>query len=252
MIPFKIADKDVQIPGSWQDTRVGHYLELCKADTIDQKLRAISGFKNWAEVKDEEKAKLFPHLSWMIEEPAIKANACPALVWVEDDAVPIYFTNIGNGTWLQKREAQRALHKATSGGGTIEGCMVELLAIYLYPQVTGKPYRTAEAIELRDRILNSRFIPMFEYFLYLQTELTRIIERDIKYLSRNPDAKQTLAGVSRLERFKDWYSIDDLSGNDLLKQEAVLDMEYDVIFFKLWRDLERNEYTERLKKAYKQ
>lgn len=60
-----------------------------------------------------------------------------------------------------------------------------------------------------------------------------------------------VAKIDKLDVFKEVNTIDALAGGDILKWEKVVNLEYELVFVKLYKSKLEAEYQERLSKVLK-
>lgn len=235
-IPFKIDGRKVSCPSSWDEVSVASAIKLKTAKTLSEIFRALTGFGMPVE-EFQVRNQIFPFITFVSDPIDFDKIPVPEfiLTW---DSVYEPLKNLGHGTFGQKIAAQKIISKAFKGNPKtvdVTGFMVELLAVYM--------------TNLRcEQIEQLPFIKAYPVFDHYCNEIVRLVARDKKYLESKPDSELTLAGVEKLSKFGEMRIIDQLAGGDLKGYDAILKMEYDVIFQKLWYVKEQHDLQERLQK----
>lgn len=235
-IRFRVKEGDVEssveCPASWDEITVAQYLRLKTASTLVEVFGALTGRHHYDGISEDIlERNVFPYLTYIADKPDFENLPIP----------PDYLgmpKNLGHGTFGQKLRAQKIIHKAFKGGKAdkvdVTEFMVELLAVYCCDD---KP---------NFNILNIPFVQAYPLFNHYCNEILRLVKRDKQYLDRKPDADLTLAGINSLDKFGEMKIIDSLAGGDSLKYNEVLALEYDVVFKKLWYNVELEEFRKRL------
>lgn len=171
MVPFKIGDISFELPSSYGELTLGQFDQLKKADgKLISELAILSG----VDKKILEQSKDLD-IDW---------NAKNALSFFEDPfdcdqyIVPDYITiggkryktpgGIGINTFGQKLSLQQEISKTELAGGSEVDIYPFVIALYMQPAVTGKPYDSDEVDKLIPEIMNCKLAeawPLAGFFL---------------------------------------------------------------------------------------
>jgi len=231
MITFKINNQKIECPITWDEITVEQYIKLKDAKNVSEVFKALTGFDLYISEEQLER-DFFPFLTFIADRPDF--DSLPLTEYIQGASAPL--KNLGHGTFGQKIAAQKIISKAFKGQSKVDvtSFMVDVLEVYI-------------KIE-KNKINSLKFIQAYPYFNHICKEILRLVKRDKQYLEQKPDSELTLAGVERLSKFGEMRIIDQLAGGDLLKYEKIIEIEYDVIFKKLWYIAEQGAFRERLHK----
>jgi hypothetical protein len=73
-------------------------------------------------------------------------------------------------------------------------------------------------------------IPVYQYII---NQFNVLVTKEKKELSSKPTSEQTRAGISMFDSLGMFNTIDALAGGDILKHEAIYNLDYNTIFLKL-------------------
>jgi len=141
-----------------------------------------------------------------------------------DDFPPAEIFDIKRKTYGQKIEA----HEALKADNTLKG-LQRIVEIY-YPE-TNVPAMRLDAV-----------LPIY---LSIVDQLTNILKVEQSTLHKAPTFEQTAAGIEEFEKLGYFSQIDDLAGGDPLKYDAILQLEYSVVYYKLLKNKISATFTER-------
>ena len=249
MIPLKIGDSIVNIKSSYHELSYDEFQALLKEDTIYQKLSCISDaeeevFKN---IKEED---ILPFIEWLADE--IKPDKDIQSIMVEDKIIDMP-KDIKYLSFGQYRIAKGLVSEMSSTEKGFEEINFELLEVILRPVYEGVYIYIHDELKTKNfinKLKQVSYVELLSVFMRIVENMIQLINRESKFLYRKPDPKHILAGVDKLGIFGDAYTIDKLTGNDITKINELMNMEYEEVFMKMWRDVYMNDYEKRLEKIY--
>lgn len=183
----------------------------------------------WGELPFWKMSKLKDHndspntlVKFLLDCPhEIEASAAlPLLTWLSEPLELEAFEpsneigDIRRKTWGQKLEAVEALKHDS----TVQG-IANVVKIY--------SEKDCEQLTLNE------LVPMY---LEITNQLTEILKTEKATLEILPTPEQIRAGISEFEKLGIFSAIDDLAGGDPLKYDAVLQLEYSVVYSKLLKN----------------
>lgn len=171
MIPFKIDGKKYSLPDSWADVTVSQYRELkenAHTEDIVKTLSILTGVEYdtlYNTKRIDVMDKLLPFLVFLKEESF--DNNKPKEVTVQGKRYPV--ADLGGYSWGQRIQAFKAMAKADKDKGDIYPVLSFVVAVYLYPIVTGNKYSTDEAEKFSKEVVDKMPIteawPIGSFFL---------------------------------------------------------------------------------------
>lgn len=172
MIKFKIEGKEYSIPTKWEEVTVEQYLKLltCDKEDIVMFLSIVTGvdydtmYRTRQTDVDEILLPLISFFHTPIDLSKQKMSGKILLQGKQHD-IP---KDLGFHSLGQKIEASNVMLAEFKKSGELTGCMVEVVAMYLQPIVTGKEYSSESAKELEAELLKCSIIdvyPVAAFFL---------------------------------------------------------------------------------------
>lgn len=249
MIPLKIGDKTINIKSGYHEISYNEFQLLLKADTIYQKLSCISdaGEEVFYNIKEKD---IVPFIQWLSDE--IRVDKAIDFIMVGNKIIYIP-KDIKNLSFGQYRIAKRFVYVMSSKENGFEEINFELLDVILRPIYEGVYTYRNDELKTKDfinKLKEVSYVELLSVFMRIVENMIQLIDRDSKCLYRKPDPKHILAGVDKLGKFGDAYTIDKLIGNDITKINELMNMEYEEVFMKMWRDVYMGDYEKRLEKIY--
>jgi len=233
MVTFKINNVKVLCPTEWSEVSISSVLKMKGKTHLTEIFQALTGC-DFDIPEFQVRNEIFPYLTFVSDE--IDFEKLPMPEFIKGWGAPI--KNLGHASFGQKIAAQKIISKAFRGSPRevdVTSFMIDLLIIYM-PKME------------REKVESLPFVQCYPVFDHYCKEIIRLVGRDKKYLEQKPDADLTLAGIDKLSKFAEMRIIDALAEGDLLKYEKILEMEYDVIFRKLWYVAEQSSFKERYMK----
>jgi hypothetical protein len=199
VITFKTKKGEYQLPTCWGDLR---YSQLTALKENSDDVNTLVAFLLECPHKVDATPAL-PFLSWLTTP-----------VNVEDFEASSTLGDIKRMTWGKKVEAHMALQHNNTLAGIVD-------VVKHYTDEDCQQMRLAELIPL---------------YLDIANQLVAILETEKATLSTEPTTQQIEAGMHLFDQLGYFNAIDDLAGGDPLKYDAVLDLEYSVVYSKLLKN----------------
>lgn len=213
-IPFKIKKETFFLPIGWGELPFWKIAELKHHSKTPHKLvKFLIDCPH-----DIDATAAIPLLTW-ISEP-IDLEAFEPSVIIGD---------LRRKTWGQKLEAVSLLQQ----DGTIGG-IANVVKVYTETDC--------------EQLTLDELVPMY---LEITNQLTEILKTEKATLEILPTPEQIRAGISEFEKLGIFSTIDDLAGGDPLKYDAVLQLEYSVVYSKLLKNKISHTFASRYEEVMK-
>lgn len=253
MIKAKLSiGKSIQIPNVWSDLTVHQYSEILKC--TDDQIKLISRLTGIDEKDvgslDVRSVETIIHCCSFIQSDFNPSEwTIPKKIIIEGIEINPDF-DIKTKTFGQKIAFQMAV--AEKGIDIIDNVLT-ILDIYFQPILTSKPFDPDESEKFKTLI--SEHLSLTDAFAISQNyrkQLSDIVEREQTSLNKKPTVEQMRAGISMFDEFGVMNIVDTLAGGDVLKYDAILNLEYNTVFLKLRKSNVESIYQENYSKILAQ
>lgn len=246
MTKFKIKDKVYGIPTSWSDVTFSQWLEMKDVDEKDEMkiISILSGIElnDIKRLDPPSQYRLTLALGFLNTPIKIDDYKAPEKLTIKIDHKEIdikLIENIKKKTFGQKIYFQQILK---NNKDDIIEAMIDIILVYSQPQIDGSKLDTERFSDLRTRFKGLKLVDLYSTAMCYVSQLTEIVKTEGKRLSTKPTYEQSLAGVDIFDEFGVMNTVKALAGNDILKYEKVLEMEYNVVLTHLIMSKAENEF----------
>jgi hypothetical protein len=253
MIKGKLNNgKTVHIPNTWSDIRVKQYANILKDANNQTRLIA-----HLVGISESESEKLDTHSLMTINHCCsfIQSNFNPN-DWVAPEKINIEgiefnpLLDIKTKTFGQKIAFQMAVAEKEID---IIDNVLTILDIYFQPILTSKPFNPDESEKYKSIISEQLSLTdAFSIHQNYRKQLLDVIDREKAMLSKKPTFEQMRAGISMFDEFGVMNIVDTLANGDVLKYDAILNLEYNTVFLKLRKSYVESIFQENYSKVLSQ
>lgn len=239
MIKFKIkgTKKTHEIPSSWQDVSYDQWVKMNKTDNDNELIAIFSGFPLKA-IKQLDSKSLYniqQALSFIYVKLDVEKYKTPKKLMVEikqnkllTSAVDIPFVeNIKRKSLGQKIYLQNIIKKF---GDDVMGGMIDIILVYAQPIIDDGKFDPKRFDELRGSFEQLNLVDLYSTSRGYLLQFNKIMEAEANKLYTEPDDDKVRAGIDMFEEYDVMNTIKALAKGDILKYEAVLEVEYQVAF----------------------
>lgn len=224
MIKLKTTLKSFEVATNFADITFSQYKELTDNEVTDfRKIEILTGLKPHECVYMDLEI-LTDHIEFLKENPFETIEESD-LIEIEKSHF-VLPSDIGEKSWEQKIMAVEALHESNA---------VRMLAIYLQPLLTKKPF-DLETLEETEFKLES--IPMEMLFAgsnFIKNQVLELIKRENELLKNDISFEQIRAGIDMFNQLGEFNTIDLIAQGKVWMYDTVLKIDYNTILNKLYK-----------------
>jgi hypothetical protein len=243
MIPFKINKfKKILIPNSWNDLTVKQVDEVSNEKEPIKILEIITGLdKNLL-------PKIFPYLEFILNP--LELNDIPSRKILYNNKKIYNVPDIKQKTIGQKILFQSIIKDAHKGNNMLF-MGKDLFSVYMYEEISGLEFNIKKYKDIYSIVESFNFVDFYSIVKNLTEQFEEILLKE-KELNIPPSQEQIRANVQMFGQLGEMNTIDILSGGDVTKYAEVEKIEYNIVYWKLFKNklnaiFEKN-YKEQLKK----
>jgi hypothetical protein len=235
MIKFKIGKTKHEIPSSWNDVTFGQWSDLQNTEDEMEIVSIMTGIPLELVSKFDEASlyRISLTLGFMLSEPNFEKTELPEyLIAVlnprtlrqKEKRIEI-IQDIKTKTFGQKIFLQELLKQNDKD---LMRLMTDVVLIYSQPQFNGEKFDDSKINEYRNSFRKTKLLNLYSVAMFYIEQLESILKVEAEVLHTEPTTEQRQAGINMFEKFGIMNTIRAMAGNDILKYDAVLEVEYNV------------------------
>lgn len=246
MIKFKAKNINYQIPSSWSEVTYSQWKRLIDTDNDLEIISILSGMEIDIVTRLDDKSlyNISRLLSFVGVELDVKKYEAPETLTIKLNHKDIridLIKDIKEKTFGQKIYLQELLKEYNDD---IFSCMIDIILIYSQPQIDNSDFNIDRIEELRYSFEDLFLVDLYSTAMSYINQLNQIISSEVKTLNVEPTHEQKLAGIDMFDKFGVMNTVRALSGNDILKIDEVLKVEYNVAFTFMAMSKTQNDYAD--------
>lgn len=180
MLNYTIGDRRVKIPISWDEVNVDQFLKIQNQAKDGDPIAAIAILCNLPydyvfnlKVNEADFDNFAKALNWFYDDlPDFKTLPLPGSLKINEKDYKIP-DDLTAGTLGQKIVFEQKVIASIEATGDTTAIIDEVLAIYFYPAVTGKPFDPEDLEETRKAIRNCSIMQAYPIAYFFLTNLLK-------------------------------------------------------------------------------
>jgi len=242
MFILKIGRKKINVPSAWDDLSARQFIEITETNDEKKIIEIISG------IPFEQSFYILEYLDFLKRPIELDSIEESQYLFFKNEAFKC--PEIKSCSWGQKICLSNLL-KQIGKSRTVQNSVCEILAIYFQPIFNKSKFNPEELESLIAEFEKESFFKIYSVAKNFIRQFNELIEYELKLLSEKPSPEQIKAGVNMFNQLGDFNSIDALASGDVLKYEALLEVDYSTILNKLYKNKLERIFNARLREQMK-
>lgn len=231
MIKFKTTYGTIDIPTSYHELKISDYVQIVeRSEELVFVFSLLTGLTE-QQVQTLDLSSVVPFIDFLKDS----ANDLEPLDFIEVEGVQITNISIREKTWAQKIAATDAIND-----------LVQLVAVYVTPILNGEKFNPDQLTSTVEKLNEMSVFDVYSFGLDLREQLLSILDIESKRLQSEITPEQHKAGIAEFDVLGVFNTIDMIAGGDVLKYDAVLELDYGTIFNKLLHSNISSKFEKRL------
>lgn len=239
MIPFKINNKQrIYIPTTWEDLTVKQVEQVANEKEPIKILEIITG------LGQDSLEQVFPYLEFIMTP--LELDDVPAKEHILIDGKIYTAPDIKEKTIGQKILFQSVIKNANVSNNILF-LGKDLFCIYFYEAISGEQFNVKRYKDVYPIVEKLNFTTFYSTVRHLIEQFEALIIKE-KDLNIDPTPEQIQAGIKMFGQLGEMNTIDILAGGDPLKYAEIEKLEYNIVYWKLFK----NKLNHIFEKNYKE
>lgn len=239
MIPFKFQNRSFNVPNSYNDITCGQLQEI-----LDNELQSIELVSFLTGLSKEELSiidttEIVELLSFIRKHPIEHESIEESTELIINDKLVKLDEDLTSYSWAQKIIGTNFLSDFD---------FLSMVAVYLDPLLSDEKFNVKNVPDIKSTLLSLTCEDVYSVAKFIKRQLIEINERESRIPRAEPTNEMIRAGIDMFEELGEFNLIYDMANGDPTKYEAVLELEYSVIFNTLVRKnkntIFENRYSE--------
>lgn len=239
MIKFQIrgTKKIHEIPSCWNDVTYQQWIQMNQTEDDMELIAIFSGFPIQTIEKLHPKAlyNIKQALSFIYIKLDVEKYEPPKKLTIKQDEkklstrtvdIPLV-PNIRRKTLGQKIYLQNIL---TKYGHDVIEAMIDIILVYAQPIIDDDKFNPQRFDALRPSLEKLNLVDLYSTSRHYLLQFNKILEDEQYKLYSEPDHEKKRAGIDNFNEYGVMNTIKALAKGDILKYDAVLEIEYQVAF----------------------
>lgn len=200
MIPFETDDVNIKfsVPQSYGELTLGQFLELrkCKDDEVEI-FTILSGINRSKFELSKDLSldiKLSGYLNFLTRPFSDELFLVPDFIFISGKKYPVP-KSLAENTYGQKIALQNHIVETEKNGGNEIDAYAFVIALYMQPIVTGKPYDIDEVEKLVPEIMNCKVQEVWPLAGFFLSNFEKLLKENLKGLATRQAVKSYRQGL---------------------------------------------------------